>query len=137
MEKILTFCNQPMKVACDEKCNKAWGMNNRPRVYPEISDTLIFGLNGEGLYFDEDKHPEVYIDNYAYCSDDELGEAPIDPLTYEGDDAKPTNKDEIGNKWCIRECERCVSSDIGKSAEPLELINLEKRFYNCSPHTRD
>lgn len=32
--------------------------------------------------------------------------APIDPLTYEGNDAKPTNKKH--NRWCARECERSI-----------------------------
>ena len=97
MEKIITYCGQTAKVACDEKCNKAWG-NKRPRVFLDINETEIF------TSFDPDIDG-VDPDNFAYCSDDELGDAPINPGTYEGfeDAAKPSNKEEIGNKWCVRE----------------------------------
>ena len=36
--------------------------------------------------------------------------APIDPGSYEGGHAKPTNKQH--NKWCARECER---SELGSA----------------------
>jgi hypothetical protein len=32
MEKIITYFGQLAKVACDEKCEKAWGRSNRPKV---------------------------------------------------------------------------------------------------------
>lgn len=83
METIIMFCDQQAKVGCDEKCEKAWGNENRPKV--QLSE-------------DED--------DYAFLSDDELGEAPIDPGTYEGGQAKPIDKKDIPNRWCIRECER-------------------------------
>lgn len=134
MEKEIIYFGQNAKVACDEKCNKAWGGNNRPRVYPEISETKIFGLGEESIYPDDEIG--VDVDNFAYCSDDELGEAPIDPHTYEDEHAKPTDKSEMGNKWCVRECERCEMSKFGKYKEPLELKDFSKRFYNYSPHTR-
>ncbi len=132
MEKDITYFGQKAKVACDEKCNKAWGMNNRPRIYPEISDTEIFGLNGKSVYPSYKKYPEdsYEVDNYAYCSDDELGDAPKDPGTYEGGCGKPRDKSEIGNKWCVRQCERCVMSDLGKFDEPLKLRDFSKRKYN-------
>lgn len=38
-------------------------------------------------------------------SDAEIGDAPIDPKTYEGWDAKPLKGEDM-NKWCARECER-------------------------------
>lgn len=135
MEKIIIFCGHQAKVACDEKCNKAWGMNHRPRVYPEISETKIFGLNGESIC---PENEDIDEDNYAYCADDELGEAPEDPGTYEGfeEEAKPINKVGIPNKWCVRECERCAMSNPGQSHLPLELRDLSKRFYNIAPNTR-
>lgn len=123
MEKDIIYFGEKTKVACDEKCNKAWGFMNRPRVYPKISDSKIFGLDGDTIY------PDDYDDDeFIFCSDDELGEAPIDPETYEGGDAKPTNKSEIGNKWCVRECERCVMSNFGKYDEPLVLKDFSKRI---------
>lgn len=36
--------------------------------------------------------------------------APIDPETYEGEDAKPIDKKH--NKWCARECERSSLREI-------------------------
>lgn len=95
MEKMIIFCEQQAKVGCDEKCNKAWGMNSRPRI-------------------DE-----------KYCSDDELEEAPIDPGTYEKGHAKPSDKFDMLNIWCVRECERCSMSSPGKYNEPLKLKDFK------------
>lgn len=36
--------------------------------------------------------------------------APVDPGTYEGNDAKPPDK--THNKWCARECERSEVSEL-------------------------
>jgi hypothetical protein len=127
MEKIITYMGGQFKIACDEKCNKAWGINHRPRVYPELGEK-IYGLNGESTYPDVDS--EFDVDNDAMCSDDELGEAPTNPGTYEGGEAKPTDKSQIPNKWCVRECERCAMSDSGKHNEPLKLRDFSKRRYN-------
>jgi len=107
MEKIITYFNQPAKVNCDENCKKAWGGSNRPRV--NLSD-------------DED--------DWCYLSDDELGEAPSDPGTYEGGEGKPAHKNEVPNKWCVRECERCNISNPGKSHLPLKVRDFSQRFYN-------
>lgn len=108
--KLVTYFHQPMAIACDAKCEKAWGISSRPKV--ELSDDP---------------------DDYAYLADDELGEAPADPGTYEGADAKPVTPDERMNKWCCRECERCVSASMGKRAE---LRDFSKRLYNQpSKHT--
>jgi hypothetical protein len=131
MEKIITYFGQKIKVKCDEKCNKAWGTNKRPRIYPEISNDKIFGLNNKSVYPNKEN---IDLDHYAYCSDGELQESPIDPGTYEGDDAKPTNKNEIGNKWCVRECERCVMSEPGKHNKQLKLIDFNKRYYNIDKY---
>jgi hypothetical protein len=104
MEKLITYCGQTAKVACDEKCNKAWGINERPQN--QLSDN---------------------DDDYEYLADDELGEAPEDPGTYEGGHAKPISKLGIPNKWCVRECERSV---IGESHLPLELKDFSIRRKN-------
>ena len=135
MEKEITYYGAPAKVGCDEKCNKAWGINNRPRVYLDISETQIFGLEGTSIY--PDTEDDINIDNYAYCADGELPDAPIDPETYENDDAKPTCKSEMGNRWCVRECERCQMSEYGKHNEPLKLKDFSQRFYNMYPHMRE
>jgi hypothetical protein len=108
MEKLIQYCYRTAKVACDEKCNKAWGVQMRPKVDLDQNDP----------------------DDYYFLADDELGEAPVNPGTYEGDEGKPVSKDEIPNKWCVRQCERCSMSAIGKHDEPLELRDWNKRSYN-------
>ena len=81
-EEYITYCGQKAIVKYDRKCHKAWGWNSRP-----IN-------NNTGDYF----------------MDHELGKAPADPGTYEGDESKPLSPDSFPSKWCIRECERCVLS---------------------------
>lgn len=88
--KLVIYGQQPLAVACDGKCNKAWGMNNRPK----------------------NQLSEKNVDDYEWLSDNELGEAPIDPGTMEGADRKPVNMSERMNKWCVRECERCKKCEI-------------------------
>ena len=86
----------------DGKCNKAWGVNQRPKI--QLSDD---------------------DDDIAWLADSELGEAPIDPGTYEGGEGKPLTPKH--NKWCFRECERssnCPVSEIPK------LKSFEERRYN-------
>lgn len=107
MEKIITYFGQQAKVACDEKCEKAWGISERQTV--SLSD-------------DED--------DFAWLSDNELSEAPEDPGTYEGGDGKPVDKIGIPNKWCVRECERCKMSKPGEYNQPLKLDDWSNRVYN-------
>jgi hypothetical protein len=131
-EKEITYFGQTAKVACDGKCNKAWGFVCRPRIYPSI-DNVIFGLDESSIYPDQNKYPNFTdddFDDYAWLSDDELGDAPIDPGTYEGEYGKPDSNLEFPNKWCVRQCERCVMSDKGKFNEPLILKDFSKRLYN-------
>lgn len=107
MEKIITYFGQKAKVACDEKCNKAWGRNTRPTN--QLSE-------------DED--------DWEYLSDEELPEAPEHPGTREGNDKKPVNKVGIPNRWCVRECERCAISKPGQFNQQLELRDFSKRQKN-------
>ena len=65
LEKEILYFGQKTRIACDGKCEKAWGINNRPRVQLDKNN----------------------IDDFAYLSDDELGIAPVNPGTYEGYDA--------------------------------------------------
>jgi len=76
----IIYFGKKVKVTCDNKCEKAWGFNSRPRK--ELKD------------------------GFDYLTDAELGDAPIDPGTYEGGYGKPMHP-EKHNKWCVRECERC------------------------------
>lgn len=109
-EAVITYFSQPARVACDRLCSKAWGVNSRPRV--QMGDDA---------------------DDYAILADDELGEAPADPGTYEGGHAKPTSPDQFPNKWCVRECERCAISAPGQHELPLKLPDFGRRKLNM-PH---
>jgi hypothetical protein len=106
MKAEITYFGEQVIVACDEKCNKAWGINTRPRN--ELSDDP---------------------DDYEYLSDGELGEAPGHPGTWEGRDKKPVNKEGIPNRWCVRECERCSMFDIGKTIE-LKDFSVRRKNIN-------
>lgn len=103
-EKKIIYCGQSAVVRCDAKCDKAWGMSQRPKVYTK----------------DEDEYP----DDFYYLPDGELGTAPVDPGTYEGWDGKPktASSSEDMNRWCVRECERCSFN------RPLK--DFSERVYN-------
>jgi hypothetical protein len=113
--KGITFAGKPVVVGCDAKCNKAWGRNSRPQKH-----------------FDE-------ADDFAYLPDGDLGEAPIDPGTYEGGHAKPTSLKQAPNKWCVRECERCAMTNvIPKQMGELKLPDFSKPVYNIpNKHTNE
>jgi hypothetical protein len=102
---FFSFFNQRAKAACDQKCDKAWGIQNRPRTQLSNDD-----------------------DDWEWHSDTELGTAPIDPGTYEGGHAKPLDK--TINKWCVRECERCVISAPGRLDEDLFMKDFSRRIPN-------
>lgn len=112
--RITSFGQQATHV-CDGKCNKAWGINNRPSVQISADE-----------------------DDFAYLADDELGEAPEDPGIYEGGDAKPIGAkgpDDI-NKWCVRECERAWMSPPNRPDAEPKPKDLSTRFYNKMPSRR-
>jgi hypothetical protein len=112
---------QPATHACDGICTKAWGINGRPSI-PSRAER------------DASDNPD-----YAFLADDELGEAPVDPGTYEGGHAKPimaTGPEHI-NKWCIRECERSWMSPRGQPDAAPTLPNFSTRLYNIAPNKRE
>lgn len=111
--KSIFFCGSPVVIACDGKCTSAFGINSRPHV--QLSDN-------------EDDHADL--------ADHELGIAPIDPGTYEGGEAKPTDYEDPKrqNKWCARECERSVLVD--GSGAIVELPDYRGRVFNI-PRSRD
>lgn len=112
-----TYFGKPITLICDQNCDKVWGINNRPKVY----------LRGEET--DEE------VDDHYSLADGELGIAPVNPGTYEGDHAKPVNGVDLHNKWCARECERSVIVDRG-SCVFFDLLDFSRRFYNKAPHYR-
>ncbi len=97
----INFCDQLVDVACDRRCDKAWGINGRPQ-----------------RQLSEDP------DDYVFLSDNELGTAPFPSTTAESADMKPSATSHLGplNKWCVRECERSVMVDAG---EPIELPDFD------------
>lgn len=97
-------------LACDGKCNKAWGICCRPQK--QLSDDP---------------------DDYESLSDDELGEAPVDPGTYEGGHGKPSDPSGI-NKWCHRQCER--SHLVGQGCA-IDLPDLSKRQPNLTSRIKE
>lgn len=95
MEKEILYFGQKVKLVCDGKCNKAWGINNRPRQQIDFNNE----------------------DDYVFLADDELGIAPESLGTSEGGCVKPLNIEDRLNKWCCRECER---SSICKDGEEFK-----------------
>lgn len=109
MEKLIKYFGETCKVGCDENCKKAWGISSRPSE--KVSDNP---------------------DDICWVADDEFGEAPDYPGTYEGGYAKPIWPAEMLNKWCVRECERCVKSKPGEAHKPLLLKDWSNRRYNIA-----
>ena len=109
----ITWWNKDDKriLACDAKCEKAWGINRRPKV---------------SMSEDED--------DYAYLTDDELGTAPEDPGTAEGFESKPTCPEQRLNRWCTRECERSVM--VLPNTE-FHLPEFHKRVGNLREYVDD
>ena len=106
--RAILYFGKPLILACDARCFKAWGINSRPRVQINVADE----------------------DDYALLADGELGAAPLDPGTYEGECAKPTMPHMTGdlmNKWCARECER---SRMVENLDDLALPDFSERVYN-------
>jgi hypothetical protein len=108
LKKEIIYFEQKALIACDGKCEKAWGTNNRPRI--QLSE--------------EDE------DDWVWLADTELGLAPRDIGTYECEDGKPRNKTEKLNKWCCRECERCYMSRPNEFDQPIILKDFNNRVYN-------
>lgn len=103
--KEIRAFGQQLILGCDGRCNKAFGINGRSKIE-----------------FDSEEPDDV-----AWFADDEVGEAPIDPKTYEGGEGKPEPDEPKLNKWCYRECERSATCEIG---EELVLPDWTKRRYN-------
>ncbi len=104
IQKQIVAFGQDRILSCDANCSKAWGINSRQKV--QLSEDP---------------------DDYAFLSDTELGEAPVDPGTYEGGHAKPTLPENRLNKWCYRECERSEST---KPGEAIVLFDFSVRRKN-------
>lgn len=104
LTKNIVAYGQPIQIGCDAQCGKAWGIHNRPKI--QLSENP---------------------DDYAFFADSEVGEAPTNPGTYEGGCGKPQTESDRLNRWCFRECERCVD---GKQEETLEAKDFSQRVFN-------
>lgn len=116
LHKEITYLRQPAVLLCDGKCEKAWGINNRPKIVLTEGDD----------------------DDYYYVPDGELGTAPEDPGTYEGFHGKPHPSEgpDRMNTWCARECERSMFLDPRKDEfEPPR--NFDRRVYNSYARQRE
>ena len=112
IEREIVYFGRRRVLCCDGRCEKAWGIDTRPRLELDLED----------------------LDDFAWLSDGELGEAPVDPGTYEGSCGKPAPTEKLESKWCARQCER---SGVFAPGEDVELRDLGRRFYNMAPHVRD
>lgn len=106
IQKQILFCGNETIMACDGRCDKAWGINGRPKVMLSENE-----------------------DDYVYKPDSELGTAPgpgeTDCLEEGGHlkpSATPITDARLMNKWCARECERSSMFDPGK---PVLLRDLD------------
>jgi hypothetical protein len=102
--KEIKVFGKPRLIGCDGRCDKAWGVNARPKV------SLSQDPN-----------------DYAFLADDELGQAPDESGTSEGGFGKPSTPAERLNKWCYRECERCTAAEPGA---PLPKHDFSRRLFN-------
>lgn len=133
--KTIQYFGAPHVMACDGRCDKAWGINLRPGVYFDANGAAVSQkkCNDEGSnIIHEGQEPPDY-DDYAFLADNEVGTAPARPQTWEGGDGKPaavtlTNSAYM-NKWCARQCERSV---IVSPGEPINLpfTDPNARQYN-------
>lgn len=108
ISKVIMYFGRQAVLACDARCDKAWGINARPRV--QLSDDP---------------------NDYAFRADHELGTAPVDPGTYEGGHAKPASPERRLNKWCARECERSILESLPNFSAPRP--NLASRVMTPTP----
>lgn len=122
LKKTIVFFGQQRVLACDGQCDKAWGINGRPRLF-----FMEEGKPARTLKQGEDAKNE---DDYVYEGDDELGTAPGPGETVgisEGSDCKPSKtplKDPLMlNRWCARECER---SELFGPGQPIKIRDLKK-----------
>lgn len=128
----ITYFGEKAVVACDMKCNKAWGIPGRPHIYLQDPKQEIYGLGyKEGmLWMDDEGFDENDI---VFLSDDELGDAPYETGTWEGGHGKPTieeMKKYDHNKWCVRACERCGITEKGNPDGEIKIKDWSKRRYN-------
>lgn len=126
MKPLITygfFSGVRVRFVCDRKCTKAWGNNARPRR-PIAEDEHCIQRTIVGSYYAEDF--------WEMLPDQELGEAPEKPGSYEGIDTKPLPPVDSHNRWCVRECERCQTYS---PEEPMYIHNFDLPVPNVQAAT--
>ncbi len=103
--KNISWFGDPALLFCDARCDKAWGISNRP-------------LNRLG----ED------IDDFEFLSDTETPTAPANPGTFEGECGKPKSPEFRLNKWCARECERSCILEAGETGSLKDFSKRRPNF---------
>jgi hypothetical protein len=114
--KTISWFGRDVSLACDGRCDKAFGINGRPKTY--LGDDP---------------------DDYVYLGDDAIGMAPGPGETVimtEGSSLKPsagplTDATKM-NKWCARECERSTMAEEG---EAIRLPDLQNPTPNMRPRS--
>jgi hypothetical protein len=135
LSKTIPYFGKLQVVSCDGRCDKAWGINLRPAVYFDSNGAVIGerACNDAGsntIYRGIDREN---FDDYAFLADNEVSTAPSHPQTWEGGDGKPAattipNATYI-NKWCIRQCERSITTNPGQTIT-LPFADPSARLYN-------
>jgi hypothetical protein len=113
LKKDVIYCGKGATIFCDGRCNKAWGIQIRPRLYLDKNGAPVVKPIRPSRDFD--------WDNFVYIPDALLGAAPLQPGTWEGGDGKPDPDEpsaEKMNKWCARQCERSELCEVEKTPEP-------------------
>jgi hypothetical protein len=102
-KSILAY-GKRLTLACDGRCDKAWGINGRERRML-TSDP----------------------DDYVFVADGDLGTAPACTGVWEGGDGKPSavplTDGSAMNRWCLRECERSDSFEEGEAVSAPDMSN--------------
>ncbi len=94
--KVVNCFGQPCALACDARCEKAWGLSRRPQIL--VSEDPV---------------------EWAFRSDLELPTAPAHPGTTVGSEVKPRGPGERLNRWCAEECERSLMLRVGDELAQL------------------
>jgi hypothetical protein len=134
LEKQIIWFGRSAKLACDGICTKAWGIVCRPAIYLNNQGKVVF-VDSSGV---SPKPDGLEWDNHVSIPDHLLGEAPIDPGTYEGFQGKiPKSL----NKWCARQCERSNISDRNPKIRDFSdyVFNMPsiQRIVEANPRWRE
>ena len=112
IQRSMMFLGEIHIVACDGRCDKAWGVDDRPtnRLGSDHND-------------------------FEWLADGELGQAPIDPGSLSSDNGvrKPLlvrGPDDV-NEWCVDRCERmakCRAVTSERAPDPPDLSRRRPNF---------